>query len=494
MIHFLKTKDVSEEDIENASGASLNKIEWLLTGHLLEIKQAARFLKQVMSRDSEPRTLLAPTSLPNKLPDAQTTDMYGKRKRYCSISDWEAIRYFYQDVASKLYYKPDLDGVGYWLSGKPEAIDEFSHALDSIFKVRLNNVSRIMFDEIDAKNKGVYCYFVEEERALEIFAKSQEKLDLIEENLSNFNKRGSESANTFDKQQLEYQTDNSITTGDDKNVENEMQLEIAADDFDTVCHFYKDFSAKFKRSDKQDHIIVTGPKHLVKQFKIAQKDIKDNFFGEIIVLDSRGISRVQDVFASMTETDIHVRTGKSGSNNIIMLTGQNKHEVCKMKSWFEDELKKKKQKSRNQFEVKKRHSSLAQNNCLVFQEGKFKVYALKEDILQVNADALVCPAPLHVGYYIQKNAGINDFIVVKAFDVTPITDAPKLDTCTMLIHTKVPRWSDYGKNKNPCEDCIEDISSIVQQCLSAGSISSTIAFPEFVSGKKCTNKLFQQNR
>lgn len=493
MIHFLKTKDVSEEDIENASGASLDKIEWLLTGHLLEIKQAAKFVKQVMSRDSEPRTLRAPTSLPNKLPDAHTTDMYEKRKMYCSISEWEAIRYFYQDVASKLYCNPDLDGVRYWLSGKPEAIDEFSHALGSIFEMTFNNISRIMFDEIEAKNKGVYCYFVEEQRTLQIFAKSQEKLDFIKENLTNFNKKGSGRANTFDKQKSEFQTDNSSTTRGDKNVENEIQLKIAADQFDTVCHFYKEFSAKFKRSDEKDHIIITGPKNLVKQFEIAQKDIKDNFFEEIIVLDSRRISRVQDVFASMTETDIHVRTGKIGSNNIIMLTGKNKHEVCKMKSWFEDELEKKKQKSRNQFEVKKRHSSLAQNNCLVFQEGKFKVYALKEDILQVNADALVCPAS-HVGHYIQKNAGINDFIVVKAFDVTPITDAPKLDTCTMLIHTKVPRWSDYGRNKNPCEDCIEDISSIVQQCLSAGSISSTIAFPEFVSGKKCTNKLFQQNR
>lgn len=88
--------------------------------------------------------------------------MYGKRKMYCSILDWEVIRYFYWDVVLKLYYKLDLDGVGYWLIGKLEVIDEFLYVLDLIFKVRLNNVSWIMFDEIDVKNKGVYCYFVEE--------------------------------------------------------------------------------------------------------------------------------------------------------------------------------------------------------------------------------------------------------------------------------------------------------------------------------------------
>lgn len=446
-----------------------------------------------MSRDSEPRTLLDPT-LPNKIPDAHTADVYEKRKMYCSISEWEAIRYFYQDVASKLYFNPDLDGVGYWLFGKPEAIDEFSHALGSIFEMKINNISRIMFDEIEAKHKGVYYYFVEEQNTLEIFAKSQETLDFIEENLTNFNKKGSVKANTFDKQKSEYQTDKSITTGYDKNVENDVHHRMPADAFDTVCHFYKEFSAKFKRSDEKDHIIVTGPKHLVKQFEIALKDIKDNYFEEIIVFDARGFSRVQDVYTSMPETDIHVRMGKSGSNNTIIFTGKNKQKVSKMKSWFEDELEKKKKNSRKKFEVKKRHSSLAQNDCLIFHEGKFKVYALKENILQVCADALVCPAPLHVGDYIKKNAGIKDTIIVKTFDDTPITDAPKLDTCTMLIHTKVPRWSDYGRNKNPCEDCIEDIGSIVQRCLSAGSISSTIAFPEFFSGKKCMNKLFQQNR
>lgn len=44
----------------------------------------------------------------------------------------------------------------------------------------------------------------------------------------------------------------------------------------------------------------------------------------------------------MIEIDIYVRMGKSGLNNIIMLIGKNKYEVCKMKFWFEDELKKKK--------------------------------------------------------------------------------------------------------------------------------------------------------
>lgn len=38
MIYFLKIKDVLEEDIENVLGVSLDKIEWLFIGYLLEIK------------------------------------------------------------------------------------------------------------------------------------------------------------------------------------------------------------------------------------------------------------------------------------------------------------------------------------------------------------------------------------------------------------------------------------------------------------------------
>lgn len=80
IIHVLKTKDVTEEEIENASGASLDKTEWLITGHLLEIKQAGEFLKQIMSRDTEQRTSLDPTSLSNKIHAAPKTDVHEKKK------------------------------------------------------------------------------------------------------------------------------------------------------------------------------------------------------------------------------------------------------------------------------------------------------------------------------------------------------------------------------------------------------------------------------
>lgn len=62
----------------------------------------------------------------------------------------------------KLYCNLDLDGVRYWFSGKLEVIDEFLYVLGLIFEMMFNNISWIMFDEIEVKNKGVYCYFVEE--------------------------------------------------------------------------------------------------------------------------------------------------------------------------------------------------------------------------------------------------------------------------------------------------------------------------------------------
>lgn len=438
----------------------------------------------MMSRDSEPKILLDSTSLPNKIHEAHTTDAHEKKKMYCSISEGEAIRYFYQDVLSRLYCKPDQDGLRYLLIGKPAALDEFTHALDSIFKMTLNNINQVMYESA-AKNTRVYCHFVEEKCTLEIFAESQERLDFIKTSLANFNKKGSGKANTFDKKQSELQDNKSITTGDDKNEDNDIQLKMEADDFDTICHFYKEFSEKIKRSDKKDHIILTGPESLVKKILIAQKDIKDNFFVEILVLDAREISRVHDVYTQMTETvkDVHVRIGKSGSNNIVLFTGLNKQEVLKMKSWFKDELDKKDKTSGKKPDGKKARSSSSQKDCLIFQKGKLKVYSLERNIFEVCADAIVCPATLLVGNHIKKKAGLHENIISNRADATSITPAPELDTCTVLIHTNVPRWSDYGGKNNPCEDCIQAIGFVVERCLFVLSNSSSIAFPEFVSGK-----------
>lgn len=437
-----------------------------------------------MYRDTEQRTSLDPTSLSNKIHAAPKTDVHEKKKMYCSVSEWKAVRHFYQDVLSRLYCAPDPDGLRYLLIGKTEALDEFSHALSSIFKMTLNNINQVMF-ECAAKNTGVYCHFVVKQCTLEIFAKSQERLEFIKTSLANFNKRGSGKANSFDKKQSESQDDESITTGDDKNVENDEHLEMAADDFDTICHFYKEFSEKIKRYDKKDHIILTGPKSVMKKILIAQKDIKDNFFNEILVLDARGISRVHDVYTQMTETekDVHVRIGKSGSNNTVLFTGLNEQEVLKMKSWFKDELDKKDKTSGKKPDGKKVHSSSSQKDCLVYQQRKCKVYSLEEDIFQVVAYAIVCPATLLVGNDIKKKAGLHENIIDDRADATSVTHAPELDTCTVLIHTNVPRWSDYGGKNNPCEDCIQDIGFVVERCLNVTSDFSSVAFPEFVSGK-----------
>lgn len=432
-----------------------------------------------MSRDSEQRTLLDPTSLPIKIPEAHKANVHEKNKMYCSVSEWNAIRYFYQDVLSKLYCAPDPDGLRYSLIGKTEALDEFTHALRSIFKMTLNNINQVMY-ECAAKNTRVYCHFVEKQCTLEIFAESQERLEFIKTSLANLNKRGSGKANTFGKKQSELQDDESITTGDDKKEENDVQLEMEADDFDTLCHFYKEFSEKIKRCDKKDHIILTGPESVMKKILIAQKDIKDNFFNEILVLDARGISRVHDVYTQMTERekDVHVRIGKSGSNNTVLFTGLNEREVLKMKSWFKDELDKKDKTS-----GKKAHSSSSQKDCLVFQQRKCNVYSLEKDIFQVVAYAIVCPATLLVGNDIKKKAGLHENIIGNRADATSITTAPELDTCTVLIHTNVPHWSAYGGKNNPCEDCIQDIGFVVDRCLNVASDFSSIAFPEFFSGK-----------
>lgn len=448
-----------------------------------------------MSRDAEPRTLLDPPSLPNKIHEAHKTDVHEKKKVYCSISEWEAIRYFYQDVLSRLYCTPDPDGLRYLLIGKPDALDEFSHALGSLFKMTLNNINQVMYESA-AKNTRVYCHFVEKQCTLEIFAESEERLELIKTSLANFNKKGSGNANTFDKKLSELQDDESITTGDDKNVENDIHLKMEADEFDTICHFYKEFSEKIKRCYKKDHIILTGSESLVKKILIAQKDIKENFFNETLLFDARWISRVHDVYTQMTETvkDVHVRIGKSGSDNIVLFTGLNKQEVFKMKSWFKDELYKKDKTNGKKSDGKKAHSSSSQKDCLIFQKEKFKVYSLEKDIFQVPAYAIVCPATLLVGNDIKEKAGLHRDIIDNRADATSITDAPELDTCTVLIHTNVPRWSDYGGKYNPCDDCIQDIGFVVERCLNVVSNFSSIAFPEFVSGMIIIKRVYFARR
>lgn len=48
-----------------------------------------------MFRDLELRILCVLIFLLNKLFDVYIIDMYEKRKMYCSILEWEVIRYFY---------------------------------------------------------------------------------------------------------------------------------------------------------------------------------------------------------------------------------------------------------------------------------------------------------------------------------------------------------------------------------------------------------------
>lgn len=467
---------MTEEQVENETGARLDTKEWIITGSLLEIKQAEIFFRNKYCENPAPRNTNDKTCFLQKLPGMVLPE---KSSFQCNISERNAIRHFYENVLSRLYCKEETDGLCY-LSGKPEAIEEFSNTLGCLYSKKVENVSFPCYTMV-TKYPGVYCYYNKVRRELEIFAKYREKVNSIEEIILKMESEIPENDKIMKKKISEIQEIDSSTTEDNKHVQDDHQYTMKADDFDTVCHFHKEFLTELRRTDKESNVHLTGHKDQIEKLKVVHKEIEDNFYSQELKCHGRDYNKIHEIYTQMTVTsNVHIRIKSSGYLTTVHFTAREKKEVEKMKSWFDDELKKMTESSARPTETKRKILT-PKNDCIIFQEGEIKVYAVKEDVLRIFTDAIVCPSNQQVGEYIMKAAEIYvEKNRRRISDTINIQIAPKLNSHICTI--KVPHWYRYAESNNPCEDCIKDIQSIVEQCLYASENFTSIAVPEFHSG------------
>lgn len=437
--------------------------------------------------NAEPKGQNSNTCLPKGIPETSAVDASAKNTLRCSISDWEAVKFFFKDVISKLYSKPDLDDSRYVVSGNLESINEFSHSLNSLFKRTLTNIGQDNL-KLATKSKSVYYYFAKKESRLIIYAKSEEKLTAVEEVFKSIVRKGEHRHDEVlgeENQNLPHKTYPSIT--ENKDAQNDEDYEMEADDFNTVCHFYNELTTDFKKSCDGSKVHLKGPKDQVENLKFALQEIAQKFHTVEIECDGREQSKIYDIYAQMMQVEhsVHTRVIMRGSKIAVLFTGKERKRVANLKSWFEVELK----NFGKKIATYKKKSSLYEN-CLIFEERQIKVYAIEKDIIEMSTVAIVCPYPLHVGQYIREKlgveSGIADYIGQWSLDEIKAIPVDTSSSKLTLLYTSVPYWTKYVQKDNPSDDCIQDIQSIIEKCLSAGEIFKTLSIPVFFSGTDIT--------
>lgn len=434
-----------------------------------------------MAGSSESKKASKKTSLHQ---DQQTHEMVSPKKVSieCTYPELEAVKHFNEDVFSKLFYNHGLDGF-YCVSGKQGAVDEFSNALHSLCRKTMINVGSACFKRV-AKYPGVYCYFDETLRKIHIFAKLKEKLKYVEEIIQKLDYEMSGQEKMLNKTILESQIDDFSKEAEDKNVQNDKQYTMEADEFDTVCHFHKEFLTKLQKKEDGMKVHLCGPKDLIERLMVVQKEIREHFYSERLEYNCRDDFKINRIYTDMTMTrgdnNVHMGVKTSGSTITVLFTSKSKEEVVKMKSWFEDEFKKMTENSERKHGEKKKIFT-PKDDFLIFKEGELKVFAVKGDILQIGTGAIVCPSTQEVGKYIRRETGAGDD-VIGHLQSNIVKLIPVPGSKLFLMHTKVPKWYEYAENDNPCEDCIKDIESLIDRCILASSSFESIAVPEFFSG------------
>lgn len=433
-----------------------------------------------MARSSESKKASNETFLHQ---DQQTHGMVSPKKVSieCTYLELEAVKHFNEDVFSKLFYNHGLDGF-YCVSGKQDAIDEFSNTLLCLCRKTINNVSSACFKRV-AKYPGVYCYFDETLREIHIFAKLKEKLKYVEEIIQKFDYEISGQQKMLNKNILESQI-NDFSKERDDNVQNDKQYSMEADEFDTVCHFHKEFLTKLRKKEDGKKVHLHGPKDLIEKLMVVQKEIREHFYSERLEYNCRDDFKINRIYTQMTMTrgddNVHIGVKTSGFTMTVLFTSKCKEEVVKMKSWFEDEFKKMTENSKKKHGGKK-NLFTPKDDSLIFQEGELKVFAVKGDILQIETGVIVCPSTQEVGKYIRRGTGTSDD-VIGHLQSNVVKLIPVPGSNLFLMHTKVPKWYEYAENENPCEDCIKNIESLIDRCILASSSFESIAVPDFFSG------------
>lgn len=434
-----------------------------------------------MAESSESKKASKKTSLHQ---NQQTHEMVSpiKVSIECTYPELEAVKHFNEDVFSKLFFNHGLEGL-YCVSGKQDAIDEFSNTLLSLCRKTVINVSSACFKRV-AKYPGVYCYFDENLRKIYIFAKLKEKLKYVEEIIQKFDDEMSGPEKMLNKKILESQIDDFSNEEDDKNVQNYKQYTMEADEYDTVCHFHKEFLTKLQKKEDGMKVHLIGQKDLIERLMVVQKEIREHFYSERLEYNCRDDFKINKIYTDMTMTrgdsNVHMGVKTSGFTITVLFTSKSKEEVVKMTSWFEDEFKKMTENNERKHWEKK-NLFTPKDDFLIFQEGGVKVFAVKGDILQIRTDAIVCPSTQEVGKYIRRETGSGDQGIghLKS-NIVKLIRVP--GSKVFLMHTKVPKWYEYAENDNPCEDCIKDIESLIDRCILASSSFESIAVPDFFSG------------
>lgn len=327
-----------------------------------------------------------------------------------------------------------------------------------------------------------------------MYAKSEEILKAAEELFKSQARKGERrSDEVLDEENQNLPQKTYPSTTDNNDALNDEYYEMEADDFNTVCHFYKELTTGFKERCVGSKVHLKGPKDQVENLKFALQEITQKFYTVEIERDGREQSKIYDIYAQMMQVEhsIHTRVITRGSKIAVLFTGKEKESVADLKSWFEVELKNKTKTSGKKMATYQKKSSLYEN-CLIFEEKQLKVYAIEKDILEVSSAAIVCPYPLHVGQYIRKKlgveSGIADYIGRLGLDEIKVIPVDTSSSKLTLLHTSVPYWTKYYKKDNPSDDCIQDIQSIIENCLSAGEIYKTLSIPVFYSGTNITTK------
>lgn len=435
------------------------------------------------------------TCLPKGITETSAVDASAKKTLSCSISDWEAVKFFFKDIISKLYSKPDRDDSCYVVSGNQEAINEFSHSLNSLFKRTLTNIGQDNL-KLGTKSKSVYYYFAKKESRLIMYAKSEENLKEAEELFKSKARKGElRPDEVLDEENQNLPQKTYPSTTDNKDALNDEDYEMEADDFNTVCHFYKELTTGFKERCVGSKVHLKGPKDQVENLKFAFQEITQKFHTVEIERDRREESKICDIYAQMMQVEhsVHTRVIMRGSKIAVLITGKEKKSVADLKSWFEVELKNKTKTSEKKITTYQKKSSLYEN-CLIFEEKRIKVYAIEKEILEVSSAAIVCPYPLPVGQYIREKlgveSGIADYIGQLSLDEMKVIPVDTSSSKLTLLHTSVPCWTKYCQKDNPSDDCIQDIQFIIEKCLSVGEIFKTLSIPVFYSGTNITTTTF----
>ncbi|XP_062603401.1 uncharacterized protein LOC134265165 isoform X2 [Saccostrea cucullata] len=470
---ILQQTGITSHEFQKKTGAYLCTESWTVEGNLLMVKNVERCLKEMIKSERE----VPSHSIKEKRQDEdipRTLDEMPKKYTVkCTEFQKRALEELFPDLPfQKVNFYNDV------ISGTENTVKLFEKALHELTMQEITQVTSKDFKlfESEKKKDAVSVSFAKETNTVVMFSRVPE---ILQSCLSDFKKL-----------QL-------------------SSIEIPVAEFEVIVYFEKLLHKNFTETDGK--VFISGPGSLIEQYKYALNNVRHYTKEYVTVSDYAKYEATLFVSKLSSENgDVFVRI----TGNTIFITGPRAESVKKVKYEAERLAK---QNVRNQAGKRGSNSTDVSRNSkgglpeypsqpvspktsdIVFDERGVKVYVFKANITHVNADAIVNPLnkTLHshggLSSFIFREAGqsvrsqCSEFIKHQKEGTLPIgktfvTGAGKLQFCQKIVHVNVPVWESYAKSENPCDDCMSDIISTVQACLSQVDDVYAIAIPAISAG------------